>query len=70
MRGEVVRLDTRQRIATVKHGKIDGWMEAMTMDFPVREDRDLKALSPGSAIVAKVYVQDLEFWIGAVEVAQ
>jgi Cu/Ag efflux protein CusF len=45
-------------------------MEAMTMDFPVREDRDLKALSPGSAIVAKVYVQDLEFWIGAVEAAQ
>ena len=67
LRGEVVRLDSARRIATIKHEKIDGWMEAMTMDFPVREDRDLAALSPQRAVTAKVYVQDLEFWIGDVQ---
>src|SRR5687768_6730229 len=67
LRGHVVRLDTGQRIATIKHQKIEGWMDAMTMDFPVREDRDLKALSQARAIVATVYVQDLEFWIAGVQ---
>jgi hypothetical protein len=44
-------------------------MEAMTMEFPVREDRDLNALSPERAIVATVHVQDLEFWIADVKAA-
>ena len=65
----MVRVDARRRIATIKHDKIDGWMEAMTMDFPVRDDRDLNALSRERVIVATVYVQDLEFWIGDVSAA-
>jgi Cu/Ag efflux protein CusF len=35
LRGHVIRLDIHRQIATVKHEKIEGWMEAMTMDFPV-----------------------------------
>jgi protein SCO1/2 len=67
LRGQVVRVDTGRRTATIKHETIEGWMEAMTMDFPVREDRDLNALSPERAIVATVHVQDLEFWIADVK---
>ena len=68
LRGEVVRVDAGRRIATIRHEKIEGWMEAMTMDFPVRENRDLDELLPHrGAIVATVYVQDLEFWIGDVK---
>ena len=69
VRGKVVRLDTSRRIATIKHEKIEGWMEAMTMDFPIRADRDLKTLSRERVIVATVYVQDLEFWIADVSAA-
>jgi Cu/Ag efflux protein CusF len=63
LRGRVVRLDSARRVATIKHEKIEGWMEAMTMDFPVRENRDLTLLSPGRGINATVYVRDLEFWV-------
>jgi Cu/Ag efflux protein CusF len=67
LRGQVVRLDSTRRVATIKHEKIDGWMEAMTMDFPVQEDQDLTLLAPGRGISATVYVRDLEFWIGDVK---
>jgi protein SCO1 len=68
LRGEVLKLDASQRIATIRHGKIDGWMEAMTMDFPVREGEALGNLQPGAHIQATVYVQSLTFSIGNVHI--
>jgi protein SCO1/2 len=59
-------LDPPRRIATIRHGKIEGWMEAMTMEFPVREGEDLSKLQPGNHIEATVYVQGLTFAIGGV----
>jgi Cu/Ag efflux protein CusF len=67
--GEVVRLNTAERIATIRHEKIEGWMEAMTMDFPVREGESLVNLQPGKHIKAKVYVRGLTFEIGEVSPA-
>jgi Cu/Ag efflux protein CusF len=66
LRGEVLRLNTAQRTATIRHGKIEGWMEAMTMEFPVREGEDLGKLQPGNHIEATVYVSGLTFEIGSV----
>ena len=66
LRGEVLRLDTAQRTATIRHGKIEGWMEAMTMEFPVRKGEDLDKLRPGNHIEATVYVTGVLFEIGSV----
>ena len=40
MQGEVVSLDPTAQLATVKAGKIEGWMEAMTMEYPVKDTRN------------------------------
>jgi Cu/Ag efflux protein CusF len=72
--GSVVRLDPQRKIATIRHdvikdskGKV--WMEAMTMDFPVRESSEFAKLTAGSRIRAKVFQRpsDFDYWIGEVE---
>ena len=70
MRGAVLRLDPQGHIATIKNEKIEGWMEAMTMDFPVKDPADFDKLHPGDAIQATVFVQGLNYWVGEVRPAQ
>jgi Cu/Ag efflux protein CusF len=70
LRGEVVRLDPQVRTATIKHGKIEGWMEAMTMEFPVHDAKEFEKLAVGKQIAATVYVTDDAFWLGNIRPAQ
>jgi len=64
--GQIVRLDAKDKLATIKHQKIEGWMGAMTMDFPVRDEKDFSALHEGDKIDATVFVQGLDYWVGDV----
>ncbi len=64
--GQIVRLDAKDKLATIKHQKIEGWMGAMTMDFPVRDDKEFSALREGEKIDATVFVQGLDYWVGDV----
>ena len=66
MRGEVVSLDPAGQLATVKHGKIEGWMEAMTMEYPVKDPQEFGKLKVGANIQAKVTVQGMDYWISSV----
>ena len=63
LHGEVVRLVPSSHTAVIKHEKIDGWMEAMTMEFPVRDKAEFAKLSEGKRIRATVLVQDLDYWL-------
>lgn len=63
MRGEVLRIDAGNRTAVIRHEEIAGWMEAMTMEFPVREESEFRKLQPGARIRAIVMVQDLDYWL-------
>ena len=63
MRGEVVSMDPKSQTATVKHGKIDGWMEAMTMEYPVKDKQTFSGLKVGEKIQAKILVQGTDYWI-------
>jgi Cu/Ag efflux protein CusF len=69
MSGEVIRLDAEARTATIKHEEIEGWMDAMTMDFPIREN-EFGKLSPGDVIEATVFVQGYDFEVGDVKVVR
>jgi Cu/Ag efflux protein CusF len=62
--GEIVSLDPQGNIAKIKHQAIEGWMGAMTMEFPVRSGQEYKALKVGDCITATVFVQDLNFAVG------
>jgi Cu/Ag efflux protein CusF len=70
MRGEVIRLDSQVRTATIKHEKICDWMEPMTMEFPLREAKDFEVLKPGLQITATVHIGDPEFWLSNVRVVK
>jgi Cu/Ag efflux protein CusF len=63
MRGKVVLLNPAERTAKVAHERIEGWMEAMTMDFPVPDEREFAKLKPGATFRATVLTNDLFFWL-------
>lgn len=70
LQGEVLRLDPAAHSAFIKHDEIEGWMEAMTMEFPVESEADLKKLHEGDRIEATVFVQDLDYWIGEIQITE
>lgn len=56
LRGKVVSVDRMQKRARIAHEEIPGFMDAMTMDFPVREDWVWNDLVPGVEIRAELVV--------------
>ena len=63
MEGTVKALDPAARTATIAAGKIDDWMEAMTMEYPVQPDAAFARLKVGDHIKATVVVQDVKFYV-------
>ncbi len=63
LRGKVLRLRPEARVASIDHEKIEGWMEAMTMEFPVPKEEDFAKLREGATIHATVNVNDLNYWL-------
>ena len=66
MQGEVVSVDPSAQTAMVKSGKIEGWMEAMTMEYPVKDKQEFGKLKVGEKIQAKILVQGTDYWIAGV----
>lgn len=60
-------MDPQAKIATIKHDKIQGWMEAMTMGYPVKDQKDFDALKVDQCIDATVVVQGDNFWLSDVQ---
>lgn len=67
MRGVVLRLRPENRIAVIKHEDIEGWMKAMTMDFPVPDAAEFAKLKEGMAIRATVLRNDLHYWLTEIQ---
>jgi Cu/Ag efflux protein CusF len=67
LKGQVKRLDTQGKIATIQHEQIGDWMGAMTMEFPVKDAADFAKLSEGKPVSATVYVQGLNYWVANVQ---
>ena len=67
LHGEVLRLDPQGKIAAIKHQKIGDWMEAMTMEFPVKDQADFNKLREGEKISGTVFVQGTTYWVGEVQ---
>src|SRR4051812_34784793 len=69
MQGEVKELDAAGKTAKIAAGKIGDWMEAMTMDYPVKPDAEFQKLHVGDRIEATVVVDDLRYWVTDVKIA-
>jgi len=61
--GQILSLRPENRIAVIKHEKIEGWMEAMTMEFPIPDAKVFASLKEGDWIRATVNVNDDYFWL-------
>jgi Cu/Ag efflux protein CusF len=63
LRGKVVFVDKAGKKLTVDHEAIPGFMGAMTMSYPVKDEHLLESLSPGERVTAKVVSTGNEFWL-------
>lgn len=62
-KGKVVSIDKAAKKATIDHDAVPGYMEAMTMDFPIKEDWVWNDLTPGSEIRADLVVSKDGYWL-------
>ena len=69
MRGEVIRVDPTAQLATIKGEEIQGWMPAMTMEYPIKDKQEFQRLKAGEQIQAKVVVQGADFWLAGISEA-
>jgi Cu/Ag efflux protein CusF len=69
-RGVVVRLDPGSNVATIRNEKVDGWMDAMTMEYPIENAGEYKLLHPGDNIEATVNVTSDGYWLSGVRKRQ
>ena len=63
LKGTVVSVDKANKKAEIKHDEIPGYMEAMTMNFPIRADWVWEDLTPGAEIRAELVVDNDGYWL-------
>jgi protein SCO1/2 len=64
LRGVITKVDAAARQVTVDHEEVPGYMAAMTMAFPVRDDpKVLEILRPGDRIEATLAVENDRYWL-------
>jgi Cu/Ag efflux protein CusF len=68
MQGVVKSLDNNTKTAMIDAGKIGDWMEAMTMEYPVKPDSEFQKLHVGDRIEATVVVSDPAYYVTDVKV--
>jgi len=66
--GDVVSLDPQGQAASIKGDKIEGWMEAMTMEYPVKDRSEFAKLKVGDRLTATVFVGEVSYHIGEIKV--
>src|SRR5215213_1379921 len=57
-KGKVVSVDRQNKRATIDHEAVEGYMDAMTMEFPIHEDWVWDDLTPGSEVRAELVVDN------------
>ena len=66
LKGKVVSVDKANKKAEIDHEEIPGFMPAMTMDFPIKEDWVWENLAPGAEVRAELVVDsaaDEPYWL-------
>ena len=61
--GVVEKIATNRRTATIHNQEIPGYMDEMTMDFPVQNTNELTGISPGDKIAFTLVVAKNDDWI-------
>ena len=67
LKGKIVGRDAGDNTLTVDHQPIPGYMEAMTMDYPVRGARVTALPANATAIEATLHVHGTSYWLTQVK---
>jgi Cu/Ag efflux protein CusF len=68
LQGDVKAVDLAGKTATIDAGKIDGFMDAMTMEYPVKPPAELDKIHVGDHIEATVVVDGGFYYVTNVKV--
>src|SRR5437016_11974974 len=68
MQGEIKAVDPAAKTAMIDAGKIGDWMNAMTMEYPIKPDQEFAKLHVGDRIEATVVVTDPKYYVTEVKV--
>lgn len=63
LKGKVLSIDTRAKMANIDAAAIPGFMDAMTMPYTIKPDSDLDKLYPGDMITGDLVVKDDDSWL-------
>jgi Cu/Ag efflux protein CusF len=69
MQGEIKALDASAHTATIAAGKIADWMDAMTMEYPVKPDAEFQKLHVGDRIEATLIVSEPAYYVTEIKIA-
>jgi protein SCO1/2 len=63
LHGKIISVDQPRGQVVVAHGTIPGFMQAMTMDYAVKDTRQLAGLRAGDQIQADLVVTNNGAWL-------
>lgn len=63
VKGVIRELNADGKTAKIKHEEIPDYMPAMTMDFEVKNPKELTGIKVGDAVTFKMVVTDDDFWL-------
>jgi protein SCO1/2 len=56
--GKVVSLNAKEQTASIDAAAVPGYMDAMTMDYPIKSKAEFESLHPGDKISATLDVSE------------
>jgi len=62
-KGKVVSVNKAKNSATILHDEIPGYMDSMTMEFPIKDTWVMDELAPGAEIQAELVVNKGDFYL-------
>ena len=63
LHGKIVAVNRNRSEVTISHDAIAGYMDAMTMPFPLKDATLIDSMSPGDDISADLMISDKSSWI-------
>ena len=63
LKGTILSRDASDNSVRIDHEAIPGFMEAMTMDYPVRGAKVVQLPPDKSKVEAKLHVHDERYWL-------
>lgn len=72
LKGKVLKVEKEQKRIEVAHEKIEGFMDAMTMPFAVKDDASMEKLQVGDQITATLIYNptDNRMWLEKITVVK